>query len=207
MRHRHSLATRALAYALTVLITWAQLAPLASAVPTDLGDAPPSTRGRAKPNMIMAVDDSASMDSEYSPVRGFSTNDGAAWWNVNVDSFVGCGAADEAVAPAAGGCNAALTDPAQMLSLETGVAAAKINFNIAGGASGTWKKYVYLFPNGQCGANCATRGNGDSDNDHFAIPPTREFAFFRSPVFNAQYYNPAIRYDPWRPYNDGATTI
>jgi type IV pilus assembly protein PilY1 len=198
MSSRHSLPKRAGACALATLLIWADIAHVAQAN-TDIADIPMATRGRAKPNLIMAVDDSGSMDGEFSPVRGFSTNDGAAWWNTALDTFVGCGYEAEQ----ANAC----TRPTADANGAPLVQASQVNFNIQGNANSTWKKYTYLFPNGQCGANCDTRSYADAGNDHFAIPPTREFAFFRSPVFNAQYYNPAINYDPWRPYNNGTTTI
>ncbi|MEO8137755.1 MAG: hypothetical protein ABI831_27725, partial [Betaproteobacteria bacterium] len=202
MNSRHSMIQRATACALAGALVWAELAvPMAQAAATDIADVPMATRNRAMPNLIMAVDDSGSMDGEFSPVRGFSTNDGASWWNTRINSFVGCGFAQEpnGYGPGANQCN----DP----TIAAGVPQITVtdwNFNIAGDANGTWKKYGYLFPNGACGRNCDTRSYGDGSNDHFAIPPTREFAWFRSPLFNAQYYNPAINYDPWRPYNTGA---
>ena len=81
MSTRHSFLRRTAAYALACCLVWADLAPLAQAASTDIANVPMATRSRAKPNLIMAVDDSGSMDGEFSPVRGFSTNDGAAWWN------------------------------------------------------------------------------------------------------------------------------
>ncbi len=204
MSTRHSFLRRTAAYALACCLVWADLAPLAQAASSDIANVPMATRSRAKPNLIMAVDDSGSMDGEFSPVRGFSTNDGAAWWNTRINSFVGCGYAFEVNGYGTGAnqCN----DPA----ITSGVPQISVNdwnFNINGEANGDWKKFTYLFPNGQCGRNCDTRSYSDQDNDHFAIPPTREFAWFRSPIYNAQYYNPAVNYDPWRPYNDGSSTL
>jgi type IV pilus assembly protein PilY1 len=200
MNSRHSLSKRVAACSLVTLLVWADLAHVALAG-TDIADIPMATRGRAKPNLIMVVDDSGSMDSEFSPVRGFSTNDGAAWWHTIQGTFVGCGYASEQPVAL---CPAPPNPDANNAPL---VEAGQLNFNITGNANDRWKKYTYLFPNGRCGANCDTRAYNDSSNDHFAIPPTREFAFFRSPLFNAQYYNPAINYDPWRPYNNGTTTV
>lgn len=203
MNTTHLTLKRSAAYALACCLVWADLAPLAQAASTDIANVPMATKGRAKPNLIMAVDDSGSMDGEFSPVRGFSTNDGAAWWNTQINSFVGCGYSKEQTNTCAG--------PTIPLSgAFAGVPQITVNdwnFNINGDANTYWKKYTYLFPNGACGRNCDTRSYGDGSNDHFAIPPTREFAWFRSPVFNAQYYNPAVNYDPWRPYNNGTTTI
>ncbi|MEO8132867.1 MAG: PilC/PilY family type IV pilus protein, partial [Betaproteobacteria bacterium] len=196
MNSRHSTIQRAIACIMCSALVWAELAlPLANAAATDIADVPMATRNRAMPNLIMAVDDSGSMDGEFSPVRGFSTNDGAAWWNTKINSFVGCGYADDQANTCA--------DP----TITAGVPQITVNdwnFNVVGDANGTWKKFIYLFPNGACGSGCDSRSYADGSNDHFALPPTREFAWFRSPLFNAQYYNPAITYDPWRPYNTGS---
>lgn len=178
----------------TVLATtliWSQmLQPLLAA--TDLADTPMATAGRAKPNMIFVVDDSGSMDSEFSPIRGFSTNDGAGWWNTVDRRFIGRDNLD--------GFSSFV--PAPVVSPNDPIGG-PFNFNRLGNADGTWKKYGYLFPNGTCGGNCDSRAYTDSSNDQFSFPPTREFAYFRSPLYNAQYYNPAVNYDPWRPYHDG----
>lgn len=202
---------RTAASALACLLVWADLGGVAQAVSTDIANIPMATKSRAKPNLIMAVDDSGSMDGEFSPVRGFSTNDGAAWWNTRINSFVGCGAAFEVNG------YGALANQCKDPPVVSGVPQISVNdwnFNIGGNAGsftsgGTtrhWKKYTYLFPNGQCGKDCDTRSYNDARHDHFAIPPTREMAWFRSPLFNAQYYNPAVNYDPWRPFNNGSTT-
>ncbi len=200
---QHSWKQRTLAFAVVQCLLFVECIPTAWAAATDIGDIPMATKGRAKPNMIIVVDDSGSMDGEILPTRGFSSNDGAAWWSTISRSFFGYGATSTAdvwqgggTAPALGGTGFFNTTP------PTG----PLNFNFAGNANTFWKKFVYLFPNGQCGANCDTRVYSDSSHDHFAVAPTREFAFFRSHLYNAQYYNPAINYDPWRPYNNGTTT-
>jgi len=51
------------------------------------------------------------------------------------------------------------------------------NFYASGVSSSTWVKYTYLFPNG---CDEETRRLCDSTNDHFAIPPTPQFAWTRS---------------------------
>lgn len=119
------------------------------------------------PAMIMAVDDSGSMDSEIL-VR---SNDGALWWHTTDESFTGRDMDDQS---------------------QPGV----INFNKTGGANGTWKKYVYLFPNGT-GQSSGKRKYGDSNNDHYAVPPLGAYAFARSPEYNYSYFNPANTYVPW----------
>jgi len=114
-----------------------------------------------KPALIMAVDNSGSMDGEVI----FPTNDGALWWNTDRDSFSDING--------------------------------DLNFNTAGGANSDWKKYVYLFPNGEDGSNGHRRRYADSSNDHFAIPPTTNFAFARSPAYNAIYFDPSQEYPPF----------
>jgi type IV pilus assembly protein PilY1 len=121
-----------------------------------------------KPNVLLAIDDSGSMDSEVL----FPTNDGAAWWNTADQSFAG---RDQANAARAG----------------------VLNFNSQGGADGTWKKYVYLFPNG-VGKDNGLRVYSDSSNDHYAIPPLPQFAWARSSDYNAAYFDPASEYPTWR---------
>ena len=69
-------------------------------------------------------------------------------------------------------------------------------FNSVGTSSSTWRKMVYLFPNG---GGTGERAYTDASNDHFAIPPTAQFAFMRSPTYNPLYYNPAVTYKPWSP--------
>ena len=148
---------------------------LAVAQDVDIAQSPMAVKSKAKPTFIFALDDSGSMDSEVL----LPTNDGAAWFNTEDNSFIGRNSAD-AAAP--------------------GV----INFNKAGGANSTWKKYVYLFPNGVSGSD-GRRTYGDSTNDHYAIPPTKEFAWLRSHVYNPIFYDPTQTYTPWEPaYNDSS---
>src|SRR5688572_15266131 len=115
---------------------------------------------RVKPNLMLVIDNSGSMDGEGL----YPTNDGALWWNTRARTFWG--------ASTGRGGNAGL------------------NFNDAGTADSTWKKYVYLFPAEQ-------RVYADADHDHFAVPPTLPFAFARSPDYNGQYYDPSVSYAPW----------
>ena len=67
---------RALAYAVIHSLIFVQTMSAAFGA-TELGDTPMATKGRAKPNLILVVDDSGSMDGEFLPKRGFSSNDGA----------------------------------------------------------------------------------------------------------------------------------
>ncbi len=133
----------------------------------DIANAPLFVQPRVTPAVILAVDDSGSMDSEIL----MTSNDGAAWWNTNRDSFVGLNQSDNP---------------------EPGV----VNFNLAGGANATWKKFVYLFPNGT-GLQQGRRAYADSTHDHYAVPPIGEYAFMRSNEFNFSYFDPAEDYQPW----------
>ena len=122
-----------------------------------------------QPALIMAVDDSGSMDSEIL-VDG---NDGAMWWNSNNESFTGLGPDADATGniPAPG----------------------RLNFNAGGGNGGPWQKYTYVFPNGGSNQDGRRLGLGN----HHGVPPLPQFAYARSPEFNAIYFNPEIEYPPW----------
>lgn len=154
----------------------------AAASTMGLTDVPLFLSAGAQPNLIMAIDDSSSMDFEVL----LPGNDGAAWWRsghsngcqaIDMNKFTGCvvdgtGAGD---VPSPG----------------------KLNFNNSGHADGRWKKYSYLFPNGRGGDTGARRRLSDADHDHFAIAPIAELAWARSPTYNAAYFNPLVTYEPW----------
>ncbi|MDH0959811.1 PilC/PilY family type IV pilus protein [Pseudomonas chengduensis] len=109
------------------------------------------------------------------------TNDGAAWWRVDADvsrrGFSGWGT------------NADFT-------ADTFDGGARINFNQAGGADATWKKFIYLFPNGNT-VSAGGRIYGDGTHDHYAVPPLPAYAYFRSVEYNKAYFDPAQTYAPW----------
>lgn len=123
-----------------------------------------------KPNVVLTVDDSGSMDFEVLA----DTSDGAFWWNTQTKTFWGT-------------TTGANNQPG-------------FNFNPTGqsGRVGSttvfWKKYSYLFPNGGGTGNRALLDRFDA---HFAVPPTREFAFARSSDYNRAFYNPLLTYEPW----------
>lgn len=144
---------------------------------TDISQTPMAVKSRAKPAFLFAVDDSGSMDSEVM----LPSNDGAAWWHTGDRSFTGRNATDA-------------------------VQAGAINYNQAGAANGTWKKYVYLFPNG-VNSGDGRRVYEDSTNDHYAIPPTVEFGWLRSSTYNPIYYDPRQTYTPWQPSHNGTATV
>ncbi|EGV31806.1 PilC domain protein [Thiorhodococcus drewsii AZ1] len=133
----------------------------------DIEPKPLFTTPAVTPALILAVDDSGSMDSEILT----KNNDGALWWHTGDKSFTGRNQSD---------------------AVEAGV----LNFNMNGGANGTWKKFVYLFPNGT-GQKSGRRQYSDSSNDHYAVPPIGDFAFARSHEYNLMYFNPATTYKPW----------
>ncbi len=141
----------------------------------NLAQEPLFLANRIKPNFIMAVDDSGSMDYEIL----MPSNDGAAWWNVNRRSFFGLNENDQAV---------------------TGVEVN--NFNVAGNSTNTvWKKYGYLFP---IGSGNDGKILGDGTNEYFALPAVPEYAWARSSDYNRAYYNPLVTYTPWTNY-DGSS--
>lgn len=129
------------------------------------------------PNVIMAIDDSGSMDAELL----LPTNDGAAWWHINADTtksgFFGWGTNTD-------------------YTSNQWVGGAQINFNLAGGAGNTWKKFNYIFPNGNTVGN-GGRVYGDTTHDHYAIPPLPQHAYVRSVEYNSAYFNPNETYAPW----------
>lgn len=141
----------------------------------DIAQTPLVIKQAVKPNVIIALDDSGSMDSEVL----MPTNDGALWWNTDHDSFYGLDSQD------------ILTN-------------LNLNFNKTGDANSTWKKYVYLFPNG-VGASNGLRLYSDGSNPHYAIPPIPEYAYTRSPEYNKSYFDPSVTYSPWSAY--GSTTF
>ena len=170
----------------------AGLAFCAAAQATALAERPLKMSVLAKPNVIFGMDDSGSMDSEVMMYN----NDGAYWWNFSTATGWGVDAAH----------------PNTTLRTLT-----TTHFNAVGDATSTWRKMVYLFPNGTGTGN---RVYADAGTDHFAIMPTTQFAFLRwsgvykdaggvyrmpssapadSPLHNPIYYNPLVTYQPWAP--------
>ena len=154
-----------------------------AAASLSLSDSPLFLATGVKPNLIMAIDDSGSMDFEVL----LRANDGAAWWRTSADNSGSC---DKSTGNSFTGCSADGTTDL--------VANGVLNFNNSGNAQSPWKKFAYLFPNGANSANNSDqRRAGDGDNDHYAIPPLPAYAWSRSPDFNTAYFNPAVTYKPW----------
>lgn len=72
-------------------------------------------------------------------------------------------------------------------------------YNATGQVGGGWSKYAYLFPNG-CGDSLRTLCDS---NNHYAIPPTAQFASLRSAAFNPVYYDSNTVYTAWPAANIG----
>jgi type IV pilus assembly protein PilY1 len=169
---------------------------LAVAAPLNISDTPLFLTGGVKPNLLMAIDDSGSMDFE-TLVPG---NDGAAWWrakgqasgacanNVNDGSFAGC-----------------VSNNTDSTSASDVPLSGKLNFNASGGNGAIWKEYIYLFPNGSGTTRQDRRRNTDGNNAYFAIPPLGAFGWSRSVEYNAAYFDPAGDYSPWQ--NGGGYTF
>ncbi len=148
-----------------------------------IADAPLFLEQAVIPNVILVLDDSGSMDQESL----LPTNDGALWWNTAQKSFVGMN-----------------SDDTYTLAQAT---AGLLNFNKTSSQSNPWMKYIYLFPNGWTSDDTVRsssaydkRQYGDSNNDHFAIPPLPKYAFMRSPDYNKAYFDPSATYEPWKSY-------
>jgi type IV pilus assembly protein PilY1 len=178
---------RQLRKVLTIAATAAGLSVItapAVAAEWSLADTPLFLSAGVKPNLIMAIDDSGSMDGEML-LRG---NDGAAWWRR--------GTSGTCLVPTLNnlnftGCTRNTTGTADIPG--TG----SLNFNYVGTASATWKKFIYLFPNGS-GTNAQDmRRYTDATDDHYAVAPLPQFAWSRSPESNGAYFDPNVTYTPW----------
>jgi type IV pilus assembly protein PilY1 len=229
MRNKPTLAKKALvawlAYwtgfsPMVVPVAYALPAGLDNHTSADFSDVPLPAKKRPNPNLIFAIDDSGSMDGEIS----LNANDGAMWYNRQDGRFFGRDINNKDVSVADTSVNSKSGVPMDRRVPDgLGIFDGTFNFNKTGQAgtdavadpnflyngnpvTPNWKKYVYLFPNGRCGTNCDTRSYADTNHDHFAIPPTLQYAWLRSALYNKQYYNPQINYDPWKPYNDGTNT-
>ena len=175
------------------LIATLGLACLASptlAAPGVLSESPLFLSDAVEPNVIMALDDSGSMDFEVL----FPTNDGALWWNTIDENFVG-------------------RDNADMASPGT------INFNSTGNSNATWWKFAYLFPNGCCNTGALrTLGGGHfpiPPNEEWAFTrsPVYNRAYYDPNIDYEPWVSSGTRTfadinptaAPWDPIADAAT--
>ena len=127
---------------------------------TDVAELPLKASVLAKPNVIIGLDDSGSMDSEIM----LDTSDGMFWWNF--DTGLGWDA--------------------------SGIFYRHINLGEYW--SSTWRRYFYLFPNGN-GTGLTIKPEATFGD--WSLPPTSEFGWARSSAYNPQYYNPSVTYAPW----------
>ena len=127
---------------------------------TPLSELPLKASVLAKPNVILGMDDSGSMDSEIM----LDAADGVMWWNFDT----GRG-----------------WDTAGVLYRHV---------NLGEYWSSTWRRYFYLFPNGN-----GTGLNIKPENTYgdWSLPPTSQFGWARSSAYNPQYYNPTVTYPEW----------
>ena len=114
---------------------------------TPLSELPLKASVLAKPNVILGMDDSGSMDSEIM----LDAADGVMWWNFDTGR----------------GWDAA------------GVLYRHVNLGEYW--SSTWRRYFYLFPNGNGqGLNIKPENTfGD-----WSLPPTSQFGWARSSAYN-----------------------
>ncbi len=207
MKTCHRLCVAVLARTAIGLLALAPLANLAHAASTTISDVPLAAAKRPNPNMIMAIDDSGSMDFELAA----NVAEGVFWWNQAQGRFHG----------------RIHNDCSDYVSKGTWGGTGSLNFNGAGGygtqaskcpseqsplVQHTWIMYAYLFPNGSCGQTSPTIAAWPCDartyNDGGIVPaaPTQQLAFLHSSDYNRMYYNPGVTYLPWKPYSDGTTS-
>ena len=160
----------------------------AYAGPLSLSDTPLFLSTAVKPNLVMAVDDSGSMDFEVLLLG----NDGAAWWRkdgaagtcpeVTGRSFAGCISDGSGNVPSPG----------------------TLNYNHTGTTNNPWERFIALFPNG-CSGSYSTHERRTGCNGSHAIPPIPAFGWARSPDYNRAYFDPNTVYEPW--VNGGGRTF
>ena len=177
-----------LSTAVTVLLTVP-----AHSDPLSLTDSPLFLSTAVKPNLILAVDDSGSMDFEVL----LPGNDGSAWWRRNT-------AADDCSAASGRSFTGCISDGSQNVP-----SAGELNYNHSGSGN-AWRKYSYLFPNG-CNSSNNSHRRRVNCNSHHAIPPLPEYAWSRSPAHNRSYFDPNVLYEPWpdgggRTFTDASPT-
>lgn len=135
----------------------------------NLANRPLFTGPSVPPNVMVAVDNSGSMDYEVL----FPTNDGVLYWDENAKSFY---------------------VNRQYVSIENSdipdLGKYQYNYLFPNGCN----RYKNAGRRVYCSEDDEKK---DDDNQHHAVPPLPQFAFTRSPDFNKSYFNPATLYKPW----------
>lgn len=142
----------------------------------DIAQQPLFLTNNVAPNILLAVDDSGSMDFEML----YTTNGGTLWWSNNAKSFNNAGK---------------LYSPTQ--SEESNYA--NYVYLFPNGFDNNQKddrNYAGYTVN--CNrSGCFSAYNGSSEQGYHALPPTPEDAFARSSDYNRSYFNPFVEYTPW----------
>ncbi|GGP25772.1 pilus assembly protein [Silvimonas amylolytica] len=170
-----------------LLLTATQAIPVSYAATISPSQTPLTSQTQSSPNLIMGIDDSGSMDFEVM----LTTNDGALWWDSYNKSFTN----NTSTSVTVSGLTNVSVPVGQPWYNSVGNAAASQKTD-DGVNSNTWYKYAYLFPDG---STTDARKNTDATYDHFAIPPTQDYAFLRSSDWNTLYYNTNTTYTAWYP--------
>jgi type IV pilus assembly protein PilY1 len=156
---------------------------LVSGGPLTLPSTPPFLTGGVPPNLIMAIDDSTSMDLELL----MEANDGSAWWirkNGNPNATGG-----SCANPSPQGSFTGCTTNGSTNVPGTG----KLNYNHFFNNGAPWVRYSFLFPNGlNTGAASYQRRAAQA-----SVAPIGDFAWARSVEYNTGYFDPAQTYKPW----------
>lgn len=191
--HRMSATLRKIVYRGTVTLSSAAgallLALPACAAPLALSDTPLSLANAVKPNLLLAVDDSTSMDYELM----LSGNEGAAWWRRDKPA-TGAGTCTTATANSFTGCT---SNGSGDVPSAPGVLNYNHSASCVGGSGCPWRKFVALFPNECETVNTSTHKRRTFCNSQHAIPPVPAFGWARSPDYNRIYFDPRFTYRPW----------
>ena len=167
---------------ISVELPW-QAVHAAATANMDISSVPIDVRSAAKPNIIFALDDSGSMDSEVM----VNTNDGAVWW----------------LRPNSGASG--FTDA-------TGKLYFNANGNAGADTAGTWYKFIYLFPNGTASdARIAT--DATYDHFAIPPIPAYAFLrsyqynpMYYNPALTYQPWSPAYLSGATRTFSDASTS-
>lgn len=168
---------------------------------TNLAELPLKAAVLAKPNVIFGLDDSGSTDWEVM----LDTTEGVLWLNTSTTPPTSWTAAGLPIRDTGSGTTGfkyaylfpvGIAPAAASSTAPTGPGAQLGTVNCSGH---TYTAVVGGQNYGYCGTTATNNGWG------MAAPPIPQLAALRSAAFNANYYNPAVTYQPWAPaYHDGA---